>query len=105
MNTAVTPTTTRSTARGRSLRRMQLRLVAGTTGAALLLPVAPLLALARPDPGSPAPGSSQQTVRGLDVSATAQPSCPLRRVGAQLVRCDDLTGNGVPAPTTTPERR
>ena len=105
MSTATTPTTRRSTGRVRWTRRLPLRVLAASTGAALLLPVAPLLALARPDPGEPRPRSSQQTVRGLDVDTTAQPSCPLRRVGAQLVRCDDLTGNGVTAPTTTPERR
>lgn len=26
-----------------------------------------------------------------------QVSCPLERIGRQLVRCDDLTGAGVPA--------
>lgn len=31
-------------------------------------------------------------------------SCPLTRVGTQLVRCDDLTGNGVSAPLWIPER-
>jgi hypothetical protein len=103
MSTATT--TTRSTGRGRSSRRLPLRVLAASTGAALLLPVAPLLALARPDPGSPALRSSEQTVRGLDVDTAAQLSCPLRRVGTQLVRCDDLTGNGVSAPTTVPERR
>ena len=31
-------------------------------------------------------------------------SCPLERVGTQLVRCDDLTGNGQPAPQWIPQR-
>ncbi|WP_392545105.1 hypothetical protein [Oryzobacter telluris] len=31
-------------------------------------------------------------------------ACFLERVGDQLVRCDDLTGNGVPAPGYIPER-
>lgn len=30
-------------------------------------------------------------------------ACPLRRVDRQLVRCDDLTGAGVPAPLFIPE--
>lgn len=30
--------------------------------------------------------------------------CVLQRVGSQFVRCDDLTGNGVPAPAYIPER-
>lgn len=28
--------------------------------------------------------------------------CPLTRVGTQFVKCDDLTGNGVPAPGWIP---
>lgn len=31
-------------------------------------------------------------------------SCPLERVGTQFVRCDDLTGNGLPAPSFLPSR-
>jgi hypothetical protein len=30
-------------------------------------------------------------------------NCPLRRVGNQLVRCDNLTGAGVSAPHWVPE--
>jgi hypothetical protein len=30
-------------------------------------------------------------------------SCPLRRIDAQLVRCDNLTGSGVRAPSRIPE--
>ena len=29
-------------------------------------------------------------------------SCPLTRIGAEYVRCDDLTGNGVAAPAWIP---
>ena len=29
--------------------------------------------------------------------------CPLRRIGTQLVRCDNLTGSGVRAPSWIPE--
>jgi hypothetical protein len=30
--------------------------------------------------------------------------CSLERIGTQYVRCDDNTGNGVPAPAWVPER-
>ena len=30
-------------------------------------------------------------------------NCPLRRIDRQLVRCDNLTGAGVPAPLSIPE--
>ena len=30
-------------------------------------------------------------------------NCPLRRIQRQLVRCDNLTGAGVPAPLFIPE--
>jgi hypothetical protein len=29
--------------------------------------------------------------------------CPLRRIDRQLIRCDNLTGAGVPAPLSIPE--
>jgi hypothetical protein len=53
-----------------------------------------LPATARPDPGEPldAPVATQET------------NCALARVGTQFVKCDDLTGNGVAAPATVPER-
>ena len=31
-------------------------------------------------------------------------ACPLERIGTQLVRCDNLTGAGVPAPLFIPEQ-
>jgi len=31
--------------------------------------------------------------------------CPLERIGAQLVRCDNLTGGGVSAPDWIPEQK
>ena len=51
-------------------------------------------AAARPDPGpqrTPTP------------SVHRPPHCPLERIGTQFVRCDDLTGAGVPAPAWIPE--
>ena len=53
-------------------------------------------AWARQDPGDPAPSTATQT--------RAYPNCPLERIGDQLVRCDNLTGNGVPAPQHVPEQ-
>lgn len=52
-------------------------LLAGSTGAS-----------ARPDAGPARTVSVERSTTG----------CSLTRVGAQLVRCDDLTGNGVSAP-------
>ena len=31
--------------------------------------------------------------------------CPLERIGSQLVRCDNLTGAGVEAPSWIPEQQ
>ena len=61
---------------------------------AFLLLAASTGASARPDPG-PA------RIVSVDLSTTG---CSLTRVGAQLVRCDDLTGNGVSAPAFVAER-
>lgn len=60
------------------------------SAAILLLTVPAPLAQARP---SPNPATS-----GLSVA-----NCPLTRVGTQFVRCDNLTGAGVPAPPWIPE--
>jgi hypothetical protein len=49
-------------------------------------------AAARQDPGQISTKAQQSTPP--DDGA----NCPLRRVGTQFVRCDNLTGNGVPAP-------
>jgi hypothetical protein len=64
------------------------RLLALTVGTLLMSATGALSAAARPDPGS------------AERSAlyTTDSPCPLERVGTQFVRCDDLTGNGVPAP-------
>ena len=35
-------------------------------------------------------------------SSTSAGNCPLRRVGTQFVRCDNLNGAGVPAPPWIP---
>lgn len=52
-------------------------------------------AAAIPEPG---PAMSQSS------SANRVGSCPLERVDHQLVRCDDLTGAGAPAPASVPAR-
>ncbi|KGN42891.1 hypothetical protein [Knoellia aerolata] len=67
--------------------------VATAATAVLLVVAGAVPASARPDPGE---------TRVIPVG-TSTPPCPLERVGAQYVRCDDLTGNGVPAPAWVAE--
>lgn len=85
--TAMTATTTtsRSASPVVSSRRGR-RLLAGAALTLSPLPAAAATASASQDAGPRV--------------AVAQPSagCPLARVGTQYVRCDNLTGNGVPAP-------
>ncbi len=67
---------------------------AGLAAAALLLAFAvPAPAVAIQDPG---------TSGGLVPVLTGQ-LCPLTRIGTQFIRCDALTGAGVPAPSWVPE--
>lgn len=68
-------------------RRRTVAVTALTVGLAI---AAAGPATAREDPGPPSPGASW--------------GCALERVGAQLIRCDDLTGGNVTAPTWIPER-
>lgn len=43
--------------------------------------------------------------QGARIADVGRPDyCSLQRVGTQYVRCDDNTGNGVPAPAWIPER-
>ena len=49
---------------------------------------------------APAPASATST----DQPANYYQNCPLARIGTQLVRCDNLTGAGVPAPFWIPEQ-
>jgi hypothetical protein len=92
------------------------------TAVTMLLTTAPALsATARPDPGSPGESSGTKPCiapapldgriiaeeRCAAAAARAhalsyEPNCPLRRVGDHLVRCDNLTGAGVPAPIWVP---
>ncbi|GAA4733337.1 hypothetical protein GCM10025782_35900 [Pedococcus ginsenosidimutans] len=68
------------------------RILTSATATALLVALGTLPATARQDPGE-AHGRS-----------TASCFCALERVGSQFVACDNLTGNGVPAPAWVPER-
>jgi hypothetical protein len=72
-----------------------IALAATTALTALALGTAAGPAAARQDPG---PAAAQVGHVG-HVGA-----CLLQRVGTQYVRCDDNTGNGVPAPAWVPER-
>ena len=69
------------------------RSAAGALLSLLVLAGGAPTAAARPDPGEGVPS-------GFSWSET---NCPLRRVDTQLVRCDNLTGAGVPAPLFIPE--
>jgi hypothetical protein len=74
---------------------LQHRVIRSTATALCLgtaLALAALPATAKPDPGPPV--ERQPAIH----------SCSLERVGTQFVRCDDLTGNGAPAPLWIPER-
>ena len=73
----------------------RVRGLAGTAGVLLLLPLTVAPAQARTTPGEPVQRGQVATMDG---------GCLLERVGTQLVRCDDLTGNGVTAPTHIPQR-
>ena len=41
--------------------------------------------------------------RSATISMLNSGNCPLERVGTQFVRCDNLTGDGVPAAAWVPE--
>ena len=65
---------------------------------AVALTVSTLVAVpaaARPDPG-PRSTTTQQ--------GTSENYCPLERIARQLIRCDNLTGDDVPAPLWVNER-
>jgi hypothetical protein len=71
------------------------RVLPAIGAAALLVALGSLPAAARQDPGPIVPGNQATTVTYL---------CALQRVDTQFVRCDNLTGNGVPAPAWVDER-
>jgi hypothetical protein len=73
--------------RNQVLTRTSTAVVGGVVAALAMAPVAS----ARPHAGEVAL-----------IAATTATGCPLQRVDDQLVRCDDLTGNGVAAPSFVP---
>lgn len=53
---------------------------------------------------SPAGAVNQPgAIRSASISMLNSGNCPLERVGTQFVRCDNLTGDGVPATAWVPE--
>ncbi len=76
----------------RSTGRQLLRVAAPAACALTLLGLTAGPSSARPDAGEPL--AHEHHVGG----------CLLERVGTQFVRCDENTGNGVPAPAWIPER-
>jgi hypothetical protein len=68
------------------------RCAAAVAAATLFAGLAAMPATARPDPGE------RPTIRfsSYDVN------CPLSRIDTQLVRCDNFTRGGVPAPVWVP---
>jgi hypothetical protein len=74
----------------------QSRWAPAMAGALILATLTAVPASARQDPGPPS----------VTVNHTGERDgfCPLARVATQLVRCDNLTGNGVTAPIWVPER-
>ena len=69
-----------------------------------------LLAVTAPAPASAGnPAESVNPTEGVNTgepvnTAITDRYCPLERIGTQLVRCDNLTGAGVPAPYWIPEQ-
>lgn len=68
------------------------RAAAAVAAVALGLTTAAAPAWARQDVGAPTPSRAER----------AYPHCLLERLDDQLVRCDDLTGTGAPAPLAVP---
>ncbi|KRE91875.1 hypothetical protein [Arthrobacter sp. Soil764] len=50
-------------------------------------------------------GPAPATTYGEDDVLNTYVDCPLERIGTQLVRCDNLTGTGVDAPSWIPEQK
>jgi hypothetical protein len=76
------------------MNRTQLlaRCSAAAAAATIIAGLAVAPATARPDPGEPIPNRF-----------SSDDNCLLSRVGTQYVKCDNLTGAGVPAPAWVPE--
>lgn len=52
---------------------------------------------------APTAAARQDEANLLHEKAYSPLGCPLERIGVQFVRCDNLTGAGVPAPSYVPE--
>jgi hypothetical protein len=74
------------------------RLATAVALSAVLAGVGALPAAARPDDGR---GGQPSLPRVIVIKSYG--NCPLLRLDRQLVRCDNLTGAGVPAPLFIPE--
>lgn len=85
---------TRSSNRTATGTRTARAVLAGLVATALTAAVVAQPAAARQDRGELVPSTP-------DVQSG---QCLLQRVGTEFVRCDDLTGNGVPAPGWVEER-
>lgn len=72
--------------------------LASRTAAAALLSLLVLAGGAPTAAARPDPGDAESFTVGYKPT-----NCPLRRIDTQLVRCDNLTGAGVPAPLFIPE--
>lgn len=74
----------------RALARWSVALVGGALACLALAPTA----VAQPD-----------DAHLLRETATTVTGCPLERLADQFVRCDNLTGGGVPAPAFIPRAK
>ncbi|WP_173923801.1 hypothetical protein [Agromyces sp. Marseille-P2726] len=66
----------------------------------LIMAAGTLLATAVAGPASARPEAPPEPIR----VSVHYGECPLTRIDTQYVRCDDLTGAGVPAPSWIPEQ-
>lgn len=74
--------------------RQPTRLLSAAAATIVLIGLGAVPSAARPDPG----------LSAIHAAVEARNGRPLERVAQQFVRCDDLTGNGVPAPPWIPQR-
>jgi hypothetical protein len=72
--------------------------IAMTTAILIMLgSLVPVPVMARPIDSDPPVATRKIIFPGSSLN------CPLRRIDRQLIRCDNLTGAGVPAPLFIPE--
>jgi hypothetical protein len=80
-----------------------IKISVSRVGAALLLSAALAVIGGLPVAAQPDDGRGAQPGTPRVVAVYDDRDCPLRRIDRQLVRCDNLTGAGVPAPSFIPE--